>query len=322
MNNTLRIAMECHPLDTWFEDDSSGNGVAWHGRPAWQFLDLKSRIGLEYDVITDLPPRAGNMYSDFLALVNGDADMAIDYWGVNYDRILLIDYSHLQSTRGVYIFSGRKDDHLTGNVVKGVFDNPSYGVALMAVVLMVMVAWCILQREGYKTSPFTVLFHMVGNSLNQPLNQAIWPKNTFGQLIVIGFSLYNLILCAMYSSVIISILSTIQEPKHIDSLSDLQKTENQDIRIFLKKMSYVPGYMNTSNMLEGLQHRIDYINPPLVNAETYLQDILQSVRNGSHVYISSEPNFNALICPVNKAANETLFRKAEYRKSRSIKTSI
>ena len=173
--------MECHPLDTWFEDDSSGNGVAWHGRPAWQFLDLKSRIGLEYDVITDLPPRAGNMYSDFLALVNGDADMAIDYWGVNYDRILLIDYSHLQSTRGVYIFSGRKDDHLTGNVVKGVFDNPSYGVALMAVVLMVMVAWCILQREGYKTSPFTVLFHIGGELLEPAVKSGnmakeyIWP---------------------------------------------------------------------------------------------------------------------------------------------------
>ena len=66
MNNTLRIAMECHPLNLWFEpedSDGAGEGVSWHGRAAWQFADLKSRLGLEYKVITDLPPPEHNIYS-------------------------------------------------------------------------------------------------------------------------------------------------------------------------------------------------------------------------------------------------------------------
>ena len=63
MNKTLRIAMECHPLNLWFVEDSDGEGVSWHGRAAWQLVDLKSRLGLEYKVITDLPPPEHNIYS-------------------------------------------------------------------------------------------------------------------------------------------------------------------------------------------------------------------------------------------------------------------
>ena len=107
MNKTLRIAMECHPLNLWFvEDSDGGKGVSWHGRTAWQLADLKPRLGLEYDVVTRLPPPEGNIYSDMLALVRGDADMSIDYWGVNYQRSLLVDFSYPQSHSGVYIFRG------------------------------------------------------------------------------------------------------------------------------------------------------------------------------------------------------------------------
>ena len=115
MNQTLRIAMECHPLNLWFVEDSDRKGVNWHGRTAWQLMDLKSRLGLEYDVITNLPPPEQNIYSDMLALVRGDADMSIDYWGVNYERSLLVDFSYPQSHSGVYIFSGR-DEYLLESV--------------------------------------------------------------------------------------------------------------------------------------------------------------------------------------------------------------
>ena len=46
MNNTMRIAMECQPLNLWFEESPNGTGVSWHGRTAWQFADLKFRIGI------------------------------------------------------------------------------------------------------------------------------------------------------------------------------------------------------------------------------------------------------------------------------------
>ena len=53
--------------------------------------------------------------------------------GVNYERSLLVDFSYPQSHSGVYIFSGRDESHsLVGNVVKGVFDDASYGMELLA----------------------------------------------------------------------------------------------------------------------------------------------------------------------------------------------
>ena len=102
MNNTLRIALACNKFENWFEDDPSGIGVAWHGRPSWQLLDLKSKIGLEYDVVTSLPPSDGNMYSEFVALKNGEADMSIEHWAVSYQRAKLVDFSHHQGHFGVH----------------------------------------------------------------------------------------------------------------------------------------------------------------------------------------------------------------------------
>ena len=46
MNNTMRIAMECQPLNLWFEESPNGTGVSWYGRTAWHFADLKFRIGI------------------------------------------------------------------------------------------------------------------------------------------------------------------------------------------------------------------------------------------------------------------------------------
>ena len=186
----------------------------------------------------------------------------------------------------------------------------------LAVVLMVMVTWRILNREDSGGSFSKTLLHIVGNSLNQPLNSALWPRKTTGQAVIIFFSLYNLTICVMYSSVVISILNATQEPTGINALSDLNRGENMHVRIFMKNLSYVPGYLKSSQMLDGFEHRVDYINPPTRDKGSYLEDILKSVLNGSYVYISSEANFNAIICPVNEEANKTVFRKNEFRRSR------
>ena len=208
-------------------------------------------------------------------------------------------------------------------MVKGVFDDASYSMALLAVALMVTVTWCILNREkGPGVSFSTTLLHMAGNSLNQPLNAALFPRGTTGQAVVIFFSLYNMALCAMYGSVVVSILNTTREPTGMDVMSDLNRTENLDVRIFMEKFSYVPGILKSSGMLEGFEHRVDYIEPPALNKGDYLLDVLRSVRNGSHVYISSEANFNAVICPVNKEANRTVFRKDQFRRSRYVSNQM
>ena len=82
--------MDCGELSLWFEPEPSGDGIAWHGWPAWDFANIKSRLGLEYKVVTELPEMRDNLYSDMLALVDGVADVSIDQWGVNYDRFGMI----------------------------------------------------------------------------------------------------------------------------------------------------------------------------------------------------------------------------------------
>ena len=86
LTNTLRIAMDCGALNLWFEPDPSGFGVAWHGKPAWDFATMRPRLGLNYKVLTELPAPENNLYPDMLALVKGMADVSIDYWGINYER--------------------------------------------------------------------------------------------------------------------------------------------------------------------------------------------------------------------------------------------
>ena len=58
LNSTLRIAIWCFTPTFWLDSDSSGVGVAWHGTPAWDFADMKSRIGLRYEVVTELPGKS------------------------------------------------------------------------------------------------------------------------------------------------------------------------------------------------------------------------------------------------------------------------
>ena len=122
-------------------------------------------------------------------------------------------------------------------MVKGVFDDASYSMALLAVALMVTVTWCIVNREkGPGVSFSTTLLHMAGNSLNQPLNAALFPRSTTGQAVVIFFSLYNMTICLMYTSVVISIMTSIKDPQGIELMSDLNKTENRGCSIVLANL--------------------------------------------------------------------------------------
>ena len=104
VNSVLRIAIWCFSPDLWLEPDLSGSGVAWHGIPAWDFADMKSRMGLRYEVVTELPEPEGNLYGDMIALMRGMADISIDYWGVNYERSKLVDFSYPDLYTGVYIY--------------------------------------------------------------------------------------------------------------------------------------------------------------------------------------------------------------------------
>ena len=62
--------MHCQAVNLWLEQDPTGSGVTWQGYGAWEFANIKSRIGLEYKVIagSELPEDPeGNFYPEIIS---------------------------------------------------------------------------------------------------------------------------------------------------------------------------------------------------------------------------------------------------------------
>ena len=315
LNNTLRIAMDCGAMNLWLEPDPSGVGVAWHGPPAWDFATMRSRLGLDYKVLTELPAPEKNLYPDMLALMKGVADVSIDYWGVNYERSQLVDFSYPQFYTGVSIISGKKKGFFSADLVMGVYDDTSFGLLILAIVAMIIMSWILLRKESREHSLFECALYLFENVLHQPLNGLIVPKAWLGRVIMTFFSIYNLALNLMYMSMIISLLTSGSQPPEINSLADLNKEEYQEIRIFMKKLSFVPQFLKSANMLEGFEHRVDYIDAPDLYNITHTQ-IIESILDGSHIFITSYGNFYSFLCRNNKDENKTVAKLQDFRQSR------
>ena len=311
LNNTLRIAMDCGALNLWFEPEPSGDGVAWHGGPPWDFINFAHRLGLEYKAIADLPEMRDNLYPDMLALVDGVADVSIDYWGVNYARSKLVDFTTPESYSGVYIISGVTGGIGHVDVVMGVYDDLTFWILNSAVAAQILMSWLLLKKKGNRErSIFTCALYMFENVLHQPLNSIIMPKDLTGRAIMTFFTFYNLALNFMYMSIIISLLVSGSPPPEINSLADLNKEMFKDVRIIMKRRSYVPPFLKSAGMLDGFEHRVDYIDVHQGG------DTIPQVRDGSHIFITGYGNFFSFLCNTNKDANQTVAKLGNFRLSR------
>ena len=121
------------------------------------------------------------------------------------------------------------------DLVMGIFDKTSYGFLLFALPAMILVSWLFLSKENKKHYFFNCCLHLFGNALNQPLNHRIVPKELTGQAFIMVFSIYNYVLCLMYSSVIISLLVSGSKPPKINSLEDLKRKRNEHLHIIMEK---------------------------------------------------------------------------------------
>ena len=116
----------------------------------------------------------------------------------------------------------------------------------------------------------------------------------------------------MYMSMIISLLISGSQPPEIKSLADLHKEEYQEIRIFMKRLSFVPQFLESANMLDGLEHRVDYIE----TSDLYKPHFMESILDGSHIFITSYGNFVSFLCRTNKDENRTVAELQDFRQSR------
>ena len=301
LNNTLRIAIYCGNPNLFFKPDPSGFGVAWHGSPAWDFANMRSRLGLEYEIKTEFPE---STYADLFALIDGVADVSIDFWEVNYDMSTVIDYSYPQVFTGAHILSGVRKGFSHADSVLGVFDDTSFGLLIVALVAMILITWLLLKKENMDCSILTCALYIFESAMYKGLNGSIVPRSWCGRAIMTLFTIYNLTLNLMYLSLITSLLISGSKPPQIDSLADLNKEENKDVRIY-------STFSRTGNMLRGFEHRVDGFT-----ANIKIPDIIESMLNGSHVLITDLAWLHYIICNDNKDANKTITKLNDFRKSR------
>ena len=310
VNATLRIAMHCQAFNLWLEPDPAGSGFTWQGYGAWEFANIKSRVGLEYKVITELPEPEDNLYEEIMALKKNMADICIDFWGVSYQRSRHIDFSFPRDFSGIFIFSGKSDAKMKSYLVTGVFDNMSYGLIALVMILISLVFRLILGNIHQKDSLITCMLCVFGNAMKQPLQPHQIAKKLSGQLITTFFSLYSQIICLVYGSIVLSFLIAGSPPPEITSLQDLNKTENRNMRIIMVEKSYVPDLLVRSKKLIGFEHRIDYIDFTELSKPSTLHKIL----HGSHVLIGD--TILPYLCKMNSDAGYTIANLNDFGLSR------
>ena len=143
-------------------------------------------------------------------------------------------------------------------------------------------------KNSNQKQPFmTCVLYTIGNVLDQPLSSLIIPRAFSGRAIMTLFSIYNHIIRLMYSCIIMSLLVVGSRPPIINTLQDLNKTENLHLRVVLIKMGYSTEFLKDANMLSGLEHRIDYHE----RSEWSKPHMIQNILRGSHVAIFSFPVF-------------------------------
>ena len=177
---------------------------------------------------------------------------------------------------------------------------------------MILMSWLLLKKEKRDCSLLKCAFYIFENVIYKPLDLSIVPRSWYGRAIMTLFTIYNLALNLMYMSMITSLLIGGSKPPQIDSLADLNKEENIDVRILMNKHGYVGPFMKSANMLSGFESRVDYFD----TADRHKPWIIESMLNGSHVFITSWESIYQTICNANKKANKTLAKHNDFRQSR------
>ena len=284
---------------SWFEKGETG--IAWQGEHAWRWNDIKSVTGLKYDVVY-------GKGKDFLSK-RGLIDITMHTGGVNQKKAKKFDFSYPTAFFGVYIFSSKGDNDIKGNVFKGVFDNASYCMASIAIATMVLLTFLILKKYDSNPSIEFTMLRIFGNVLTQSLPDSMIPRSFIGAAWILLVSTYNMLMFFMYRSIIISLLTVEIKTNVINNLGDLNKTENENVRILLTT-SYVPQYLKEANMLTGFENRIDYVNR--TGDEEF---VINSILNGSHVLIETFWDLGRVICKANKKADKEMATIQDFWKS-------
>ena len=117
----------------------------------------------------------------------------------------------------------------------------------------------------------------------------------------------------MYACKIMSLLISGSRPQEINSLEDLNKTENVNVRIILDEKGYTSEFLKSANMLRGFEHRIDYHGVSDWGKPQMIENILK----GSHVAIFARNTFEIThLCNTKGDDNSPIANLEDFRHSR------
>ena len=314
--STLRIIAECWPSNIFYK--TYPDGTAWHGAGMWRLNALKTKLP-PFEVITDLSV-SNTTWNAIQTLADGRAEVSPDLWGVTYQRSQVVDFSYPSKVYGTFIYSAKQKGSAVSNAVFGVFDGPSCGLIIVALMIMSFLTWVVNDKEKSRKQSFAeTATYVFGNCVHQPPFKSIIPKSRFGQVMMLLFVVYNLIITIMYSSIVISILTSKPKSKGIQTLEDLQSKQNENVRIWVRRNSYMMDHLIGMKTFDELsaEGRVSYYEVKSTEDEAFFfEDMLQSVLNHSHVIIASEGNLKSLLKKIVHRTQTCSMRIRDFKRAR------
>ena len=309
----LRVVAECYPPNIFY--DMNGTHTEWHGNGMWTLKEM-SRFLPKIEIISNLS-KSEETFDAIQTLYDNRADMSIDKWGITHERSKWVDFSYSLKFYNTYIYSGRGTKNaVLGDPIRGVFDTTSYALFLVTLVLVILLSWAAkaLEIPGFQLG--TAVTYMFGSCVNQGLCGTMMPCSTAFKNMMCLFVVFNALVCVMYNSVMISIMTSPAEFKGINSLEDLMEPSNLHLRILVKKFSFVEDNLETMKIYPHLQNRIEYYEEPPTGKGTYYMNLLSTVLYRSHILIAAHENLDSMLEKIYSETGICNIKMDEFSRSR------
>ena len=214
--------------------------------------------------------------------------MRPNHYFLSHEGFQSVDFSYPTAMAELFIISSRNIGK-NNKVLEGVFDNISYALIALSLILLAFVLYLNDSTKSLDTKQASYLENLLvtfGLLINEPL-ESNNPKllNRRTKYFITFISVMFFLITSMYNSIIISILTAKNDVLTIDTLDDLV-TKFPGKRIFLLEESTGHNFLRRSPYLEKLESRIDFVTMGdfFSNVEAMEQQY-EKVHSGSHVLI-------------------------------------
>ena len=279
----LKVFIECYPNNMWYEDVGNGTYVV-KGEGSWVMWNTIATFPAGIEIVTDLS-ESSVTHPVVQTVADGKVDVVVDNFVATSDRFAFVDFAYVYKFTETTIFS-RSNNVVSGNVIASIFDNTSYFLFGLSLVLAIILVYFALWLS-HATSNLNIVdlgLILTGNAVSQPLPRSLHLErvHTSASLLVRLFDLITFLIASMYCSVLISKLTAKHETRPINSLEDLARRSE---KILIVEDSFVEDVIDDIPALAKLKDRIDLV-------DDLKFQMVPLVYEGTHVAIDTSTNFD------------------------------